>query len=464
MTWVTTEMAARVPSYGILRESLDETATLRILNAFAVDLIAIPSLEDLFWYVAQNVVGRLNFADCVIYQADHDAMELVQVAAIGDKNPFGRTIVNALRIPFGQGITGQVAQTGKAIVIDDLLMDQNYIPDTQPARSEICVPLICGDRVVGVIDSEHPLPGAFGAPEHDVLITIAAMTSAKLELLAEADRSRQRYQDLVRAHAQLSLETTSRKALEAELFNARKLEAIGRLTGRFAHEFNNLLTVISGNLEFLADMVPPAHYADILGDAQDAADRGTELIKAMLAFSQRTRLMPELTDLNAFLTATHGRLARAPDPDLQFDLAEPLSPVNVDLKILDTVIRNLITNAKDAGPAGSIIRIATENVTYSLGDKHPLATPILPGQYVRLSVHDTGTGIPAQHLDQVFDPFFTTKRMGLASGLGLSVALGFLQQSGGTVALHSTPGDGTTFHLYFPAATSHTAKALADTD
>lgn len=273
-------------------EKMDEAATLRTLNAFAVDLMAIPTVEDLFWYVARNVVGRLHFLDCVIYQADDAQTELVQVAALGEKNPFGRSILNPLKIPFGKGITGQVAETGEAIVRDDLLLDENYIADTKVARSEICVPIICGNRIAGVIDSEHPDPNAFGSAELEVLITIAALTGAKLMQLAEADRSNRRYHDFVEAHAQLSQEVTNRRALEAELFTARKLEAVGRLTGRFAHEFNNLLTVISGNLEFLQEDVPQGAPTETLIAAQLAAGRGSELIRSMLTFSQRTRLSP----------------------------------------------------------------------------------------------------------------------------------------------------------------------------
>ena len=244
-------MLSSVPSRFDNKNRTNDAQTLRTLNTFAVDLISIPSVEDLFWYVAQNVVGRLNFVDCVIYQADENQTELTQVSAWGEKNPFGRNIVNPLVIPFGRGITGKVAQGRKAIIIGDLLKDQNYISDTQPARSEICVPLISSGRVVGVIDSEHPMPDAFGDAELEVLSTVAAMTSAKLELLAATDRANRQYHDLVESHARLTNEINNRKALEAKLYEARKHEAIGRLTGRFAHEFNNLLTVIAGNLEFL---------------------------------------------------------------------------------------------------------------------------------------------------------------------------------------------------------------------
>lgn len=429
----------------------DEAATLRTLNAFAVNLISIPTAEDLFWYVAQNVVGRLKFLDCVIYQADDAQSELVQVAALGEKNPFGRSILNPLRIPFGQGITGQVAERREAIVIDDLQLDESYIADTHVARSEICVPLICGNRVVGVIDSEHPEPAAFGPAELEVLITIAALTSAKLELLAEADRSRQRYHDLVDAHAQLSLETTNRKALETELFNARKQESVGRLTGRFAHEFNNLLTVISGNLEFLEEEITDGPALETLNAAQSAAERGAKLILSMLAFSQRTRLEPKSVDLNHIVRALFPAAQHPEFGVMDLRVASHISPIEADLDNLDAVIANLVGNARDASPGGDVIRITTEEITHSLTDRRALVTALSPGRYVRLSVQDNGTGIAPAALQQIFDPFFTTKTVGTGTGLGLSMVLGFMQQSGGTVEVISEPRKGATFSLYFPA-------------
>ncbi len=433
-----------------------DASALRALNAFAVDIIGIPNVDDLFWYVARNVVGRLNFVDCVIYQADDAQTHLVQVAALGEKNPYGRTIVNPLRIAFGDGITGKVAQTRRPVVIDDLLEDTSYIPDTQPARSEICVPLISRGRVVGVIDSEHPDIRAFGRSELEVLTTIAAMTCAKLELLAEVERSDDRYQQLVQSHVSLTQEITSRKALEAELANARKLEAIGRLTGGFAHSFNNLLTVISGNLELIdADRLDPSALVCI-DDARDAAAQGAKLIRDMLAFSQRMTLKPQRVDLNTLVRGSLARNGHTLSNEIGLDLADDLLPVHVDPVATEVALVNLMLNARDAMPRGGEIQIETVNVTYDgiddFGEDAAPSAELEPGRYARLRVRDAGEGIPPSVLDRIYDPFFTTKPVGKGStGLGLSMVLGFMRQSGGAVVARPTDPQGTAFDLYFPA-------------
>lgn len=429
----------------------NEASTLRTLNTFAVDLIQIPSVEDLFWYVAQNVVGRLNFVDCVIYQADDGQTNLTQVAAWGEKNPFGRSIINPLVIPFGHGITGKVAQARKAIIVDDLLESQNYIPDTQPARSEICVPLVFRGRVVGVIDSEHPEPNAFGEAELEILTTVAALAGAKLELLAEAQRSQQRYRDLVASHDRLTEETSMRKALEAKLFEARRLEAIGKLTGRFAHEFNNLLTVIMGNLELVEAEVTNPEPAEFLAEAKTAAERGARLMRDMLAFAQRTRLEPVAIDLNEVVVKFCAARKTDPAPQPELGLADDLWRIMADRKAIASTLLNLIENARDATAQGGKIMIQTENVTHTLPDAGQLATSLQPGRYVRLTVTDTGVGIPHDRLPQIFDPFYTSKPVGAGTGLGLSIVQGFTQQSGGTVTVTSEPGSGSSFQLIFPA-------------
>jgi signal transduction histidine kinase len=434
-----------------------EASALRTLNAFAVDVMAIRTAEDLFWYVARNVVGHLNFVDCVIYEANEAGTELRQVAALGEKNPYDRAIINPLCIAFGEGITGRTAAQGKPLIVDDLLNDWTYIADTQPARSEICVPIISMGRVVGVIDSEHPEPGAFGPAELEVLTTVAAMTSAKLDLLAEAERSNRRYRDLADAHTNLAREVDTRKALEAELFEARKLEAIGRLTGGFAHSFNNLLTTIIGNIDLIDAENLANDISEPLDEARAAADRGGDLIRNMLAFSQRMHLRPKPTDLNLLISGICEKTAPRLDGRIELALEANTWPVNVDPDAAEVALVNLIMNARDAMPNTGCLRIRTANVSKMPSDVGIRKLDLAPGRYVRLDVTDEGEGIPSHAMPRIFDPFFTTKPVGQGTGLGLSMVQGFMKQSGGSVTARQASPKGTTFELYFPVAQSEYA-------
>lgn len=438
------------------RDKNFEAVALRILNQFAIDIMNIPNSDDLLWYVAQNVVGKLNFVDCVIYTSDLEETVLTQAAAMGEKNPFGRSIVNPLKIPFGHGITGRVAMTREAIVVEDLFGNEDYISDTKPARSELCVPMIYGNRVVGVIDSEHPEPRAYGKEELDILTTVAAMTSTKLELLEEAERSVRRYHDLVESHHHLTLEINSRKALEAQLFEARKLEAIGRLSGGFAHDFNNMLTVIAGNLELLDEVLSPrsSEVGECLTAAATASKKGASVIRSMLAFSQRAHLAPEVVHLGALIKGTldWSKQLLPETITIQLQVAEDAWPTKVDQDAAENALLNLIVNARDAMENGGHLTLSTTNITITASDHECKALRLNPGNYTRLSVSDTGSGIPQKQLQQIFDPFFTTKPLGKGTGLGLSTVFGFMQQSHGAVAVESVAGKGSVFHLYFPAA------------
>lgn len=288
------------------------------------------------------------------------------------------------------------------------------------------------------------------------------MTSAKLELLAETERSQERYEDLVVAHTQLTKETNTRKALEAKLFESRKQEAIGRLTGRFALEFNNLLTVISGNIELLALDAPDAGVLDTLQHAKTASARGARLIRDMLAFAQRTRLTPETVVLNKLVSAFGEDCERSMARPVERHMAKDLWPVWADPAAVENMLLALALNGIEAMPEGGSLKITTENAFYTLSEAQHFPSELTPGRYVRLSVSDQGTGIGPDQLPQIFDPFFTTKGVGEGTGLGLSMVLGVMRQSGGTIAVQSEVGQGSRFDLYFPAAPSATELLSED--
>ncbi len=425
---------------------------LRTLNDFAVDLMSIPNPSDLFWYVAQNVVGRLGFVDCVIYTADALSQKLTQVAALGDKNPYGRTILNPLVIPFGEGITGKTALSATPTIVDDLLQDANYIPDAQPARSEICVPLLSQGKVVGVIDSEHPEPNAFGPAELEILTTVAAMTSAKLELLHEADRSQQRYADLVTTHAKLSEEICSRKALEAELHEARRLEAVGQLSGRLAQDFDNLLGVISENLELVEAYFQEPSSRRFLKEASLASHRAARLMADLLAFSQRSKLTFAEADMNRLVSELCAVSVMPANVKMQLDLSPIDLIAKTDAAAAKTAVDAIISNAVEAMPQGGSLTISTDLLGRSPASRMMLPPDLTPGVYVSVRITDTGTGLAPDQLQRIFDPFFSTKPVSSGCGLGLSVVKGFMAQSGGAVvASHNSPR-GTVMELFFPVA------------
>ena len=168
----------------------------------------------------------------------------------------------------------------------------------------------------------------------------------------------------------------------------------------------------------------------------------------MLAFSQRPRLNPQIADLNTFVRSVTGNSEYG---SVTLNLAPDLRSVNVDLNVLEKVMSNLLGNARDAMDNLGTITISSKNVSQGLHEQQTLSTTLLPGDYVRLSVSDSGTGIAQESLQQIFDPFYTTKPVGDGTGLGLSMVLGFMRQSGGTVEVKSDLGTGSTFHLYFPA-------------
>ena len=249
-------------------------------------------------------------------------------------------------------------------------------------------------------------------------------------------------------------DVTERRAMEEQLRQAQRLEAVGQLTGGVAHDFNNLLAVIMGNLEILRrELRTTPDHAQLVEGALHAAERGATLIRRLLAFSRRQTLSPKPLDLNALARDTLDLVRRAVGARVQLETAfEPeLWPCTVDSAQVETALLNLAINARDAMPAGGKVRITTRNVM--LDGEHE-GTDGEGEPYVCIAVSDTGAGIPAEIRDRVFEPFFSTKAPGQGTGLGLSMVFGFVKQSNGQLRLSSELGKGTTFSLYFPRSDS----------
>src|SRR3954454_14639216 len=247
-------------------------------------------------------------------------------------------------------------------------------------------------------------------------------------------------------------DVTDRRALEDQLRQSQKMEAVGRLAGGVAHDFNNLLMVISGYAEVILASLPPENPLHEKGRAiQLAADRATTLTRQLLAFSRKQLLELKVVDVNAIVEDME-RLLRpliGENVELVTALAPQAAQVRADAGQLEQVLRNLVVNAKDAMPGGGRLTIQTQNTVM---DERPRPGQqfIRPGRYVMLSVSDTGSGMDKETQSRIFEPFFTTKEKGKGTGLGLSTVYGIVKQSGGYVMVESEVGHGTTFHIYLP--------------
>ena len=231
----------------------------------------------------------------------------------------------------------------------------------------------------------------------------------------------------------------------------QRLEAIGQLTGGVAHDFNNLLTIITGNLELLEDYVSDPRGTDNLKRAQGAAEAGARLTSRLLTFARRRRLEPQIVDLNEQVRAMLELLTRTLGENIQLStrLTYDLWKTRIDQSEIESAILNLAINARDAMPNGGKLVIETSNVV--LDDAMAFSDgAVEPGDYVRMSVSDTGTGMTKDVLRRAFEPFFTTKPTGRGTGLGLSTIYGFVKQSNGNVMIYSEAGHGTTVNIYLP--------------
>ncbi len=254
---------------------------------------------------------------------------------------------------------------------------------------------------------------------------------------------------------------TETKRLEAELRQAQKMEAVGRLAGGIAHDFNNLLTSILGFSHLLLDHLGPGQPGhNELQEIIRAGERAAELTRQLLAFGRKQVVQKSQLDLNDIVHEMHRILRRTLGEDIELvcQLGMDLHPVEADMVQMSQIIMNLAVNARDAMPAGGKLTLQTSNVY--LDDLYCRAlVDVKPGAYVRMVIRDNGSGMTEQTRAHLFEPFFTTKDPGKGTGLGLSTVYGIVKQSGGHIEVDSAVGAGTEFRIYFPAMPSETLSA-----
>ena len=276
--------------------------------------------------------------------------------------------------------------------------------------------------------------------EKRVIERTAELTAANQELMTEISQRREAER--------------ARQKLHEELIQSQKMEALGRLAGGIAHDFNNILVSISGYAEFLINTLPPGAPArDDLAEIHLETERGAALTRQLLTLSRKQETQTQLVDVNTVADEAEKMLRRIVGANMHLEKRLAAAPglINADPSQISQVIMNLVINARDAMPDGGRIILETGKASLD-GDTSGMRLAPKPGDYVMLSVNDTGTGMTAETLLHVFEPFFTTKAPGSGTGLGLSTVYGIVNQAGGGISVDSAPGRGTKFKIYFPLA------------
>jgi PAS domain S-box-containing protein len=364
---------------------------------------------------------------------------------------------------------------GEGIVrSDDITKDPRYGRNTPrkgmpeghlPVHSYLAVPVVARDgKVIGGLFFGHATVGVFTersergltglAAEAAVAIDNVYLAQAAQKEIAERTRAQEALRDL---NANLEREIAERReqlrANEDALRQAQKMEAVGQLTGGVAHDFNNILQVIVGNLEVIRRLVP-ADAGRIQRSAEQAlngARQASSLTQRLLAFSRRQPLDPKPIDVNSLVSGMSELLNRSLGETISVETVRGagLWKIEADANALESAILNLAVNARDAMPQGGRLTIETTNAY--VDEAYAVAhAEVVPGQYALISVSDTGAGMDSETIRRAFEPFFTTKPVGQGTGLGLSQVYGFVKQSGGHVKIYSEVGQGTTVKIYLP--------------
>ncbi len=413
----------RLASQYAVTRVLSEATTLEEAVPKIIQAIG-ESLEwdlGVFWRVdkAPGVLRCLDQWKVPSLQADPFSMETWQ-------HVFNRA----------EGLPGRIWASGKPVWVTDVALDVNFPRGAQARQvgfhGAFGFPILVGSEIEGVIEF---FSRQVRQPD-DELLRMVEDIGLKIGQFGE------------RARTEGVLRET-----EAQLRQAQKMEAVGRLAGGVAHDFNNLLTVIRGYSELLLGRLGPTDaMRKDMEEIKKAADRASGLTRQLLAFSRRQFIAAKVVDLNALVANMDGMLRRLIGEDiveLCAELDSSAGAIKADPGQVEQVIMNLVVNARDAMPKGGRLTIETKNVTIGKGARLD-AVGVEPGSYVLLAVRDNGHGMDAETRSHLFEPFFTTKEQGKGTGLGLSTVYGIVKQSGGSITVESAPGRGTTFRIYFP--------------
>ena len=392
-----------------------------VVRRFSQEAFTEMDLERVVQRAPEILVAALECDASELLMLSKDRREFRRRAAFGA--PAADTPVS---VDDTVALAGWVASSGEPLVVEDIEAEPRWragIVRGFGFRSAMAVPVQVRGQTVGVFTACSHQVTRISHEDVSVLSAVAYLLSVVLE----------------------------RQQGEERLAQGQKMEALGQLTGGVAHDFNNILTVVLGNLQLLDDLLqdqPSAHK--LAAAATRAAGRGADLTRKLLTFARKQPLAPRAIAVDLFLQSWSELLARTLDESIQVAVAacDPELIMHADPGLLETALFNLALNARDAMPQGGRITVQADTLIVTPDDPVD-ARELKPGRYVVLSLSDTGHGMDAEVMSHVFEPFFTT-RDGRGSGLGLAMVYGFVKQTGGGVAVYSEIGQGSTFKLYLP--------------
>ncbi len=459
------------------------------------------SAERLFGFSAAEVLGELY--NVFIPPERASQMEALRDLVVGRKGQFtnfetqlnrkGGEIAD-VRMSGCRLVTPEGVSVSSLVIIEDITEEMQARRKLREATADLAtvvdaapVPIVgtdvkgdivlwnpAAERLFGWTRDEvmgRPLPG-ISESRKSVILAVQARVHAGERIFAANVRRARKDGTLLDVEVSLApvfdgggkvrgivgvyLDLTERNRINAQLRQSQRMEVVGQLTGGLAHDLNNLLGIVIGNLDLIHDEIGHQHSAaPMVAAAIGACMRGAQLNRSLLAFSRQQDLAPQKVDVAAVLTNMAKLMQRTLGERIKLSVttADELSPIRVDPAQLESAILNLSVNARDAMPEGGelIIEARNQQIDATYAAQNPEA---VPGDYVLVAVSDTGIGMSPDVLARVYEPFFTTKEVGQGSGLGLSMVFGFMKQSGGHVKIYSDEGLGTTVRLYFPHDTA----------
>jgi signal transduction histidine kinase/CheY-like chemotaxis protein len=449
---------------------------VNVINSGLVAVVLASYMEQIRWWVFFGLVVTLTVARAIgwnLYRRHQTRPDF--------------TMRWAIVATVGSGLSGLLWGAGSTLLLPDNIVEQTFLAFViggMCAGALVSLSYYLPAFMAYVYSSVLPLAAGFLLDGRTVYVAMgcmavvfaAAVTVAafhfncafvnglrlNLDLSRRTNQLTRRTEELAAVNTRLEAEIAQREAAESQLHQAQKLEALGQLTGGIAHDFNNLLTGVIGNLELAQKRTgADPHTTRLLAASLSAAERGATLIQDLLTFARRKPLHPKGVDISAVVDEAEKILKQTIGPSIRLVIrsAPDLQPAWVDPNQLGLAILNLALNARDAMPDGGKLQIACEN---RRADAANAPGGLAAGDYVIVSVSDTGTGMSETNLARAFEPFFTTKEAGQGSGLGLSMVQGFAAQSGGAVQIATSLGNGTTVDLWLPPAEGRSTLKVSE--